>query len=91
MSEEHVPRWQTYDANYVDSLLKRLAMFEGQKQTKTMTPYEHAKRIVEIYVESGLGDPHQSTDHAVSVSVAYLDLWQRLAALEAQLAEKSQE
>ena len=49
-----------------------------------MTPHEHAKRIVENYIQVGLGDPHQSTDHAVATAVAYLDLEQRLAAAEAR-------
>ena len=52
-----------------------------------MTPHEHAKRIVENYIQVGLGDPHQSTDHAVATAVAYLDLEQRLAAAEAMLRE----
>jgi hypothetical protein len=52
-----------------------------------VTPHEHAKRIVENYIQVGLGDPHQSTDHAVATAVAYLDLEQRLAAAEAMLRE----
>lgn len=44
-----------------------------------MTPHEHATRIVESYMRNGLGDPRQSTDHAVATAVAYLELEPRFA------------
>jgi isopenicillin N synthase-like dioxygenase len=47
-----------------------------------VTPHEHAKRIVENYIQVGLGDSH-FVKHAVATAVAYLDLEQRLAAAEA--------
>lgn len=39
-----------------------------------MTPQENAQRIVDNYIQHGLGDPRKSDDYAVVVAVAYLDL-----------------
>jgi hypothetical protein len=41
-----------------------------------MTPKEHAKRLIDSYTRNGLGDPRESTDHAIAVAVTYLDLVQ---------------
>jgi predicted ATP-dependent protease len=42
------------------------------------SPSEHAKAIIDNYTRNKLGDPKQSDDHAVAVSVAYLDLLEHL-------------
>lgn len=39
-----------------------------------MTAKEHAKRLIDNYTRHKLGNPRESTDHAVATAVAYLDL-----------------
>ncbi len=57
----------------------------------TMTPKERADRIIDNYT---LGDPRQSTDHAVATAVAYLDLLEHVQRFTrgatAELADETQ-
>ena len=46
----------------------------ANREDGAVTPKEHAQRLVDSYTRNGLGDPRESTDHAIATAVAYLDL-----------------